>query len=445
MWNGFKFYNPNITSTESARRYWSFFQLAGCSSPFGGISPNLCNAFIQYDSQYYSPFNNFFSYDYQPLRKLMQDNINFPIKTDFERNQPRLLLLSVDVKDCSTDVTFDSYRTYKRICDVCDQELAENKSMVAHIKKHINEVIKLNQNIDLDIISKSIPTRDGEADSDLGTDDHVWTTIYGDEDKDRGTRKHVISHNGIDNNILMTSCLFPYSSNHTSLYDLVSKENRTFWDGAFLSNTPLRKLLQKHKDFWISYFDANNIDYDKKGEYEYKIYQNDKDDRTLILPMSPDLEVFIVNLYPDLETKYLSIPKDKDKVEDRINDIRFHDRSKYDEKVAHLVTDYVDLTRRLIKLAKDTGKVNDEDIETILKISGESTKRDVKEKRNLMDLVLNKFRVKVYRIDREDDVDTIFGKASDFTPSTLHQIYSEGIRDANEWFRNKYKEWEMAA
>jgi hypothetical protein len=67
MWNGFKFYNPNITSTEFARRYWSFFQLACCSSPFGGISPNLCNAFILYDSKYYSRFNNFFSYDYQML------------------------------------------------------------------------------------------------------------------------------------------------------------------------------------------------------------------------------------------------------------------------------------------------------------------------------------------------------------------------------------------
>ncbi len=42
-----------------------------------------------------------------------------------------------------------------------------------------------------------------------------------------------------------------------------------------------------------------------------------------------------------METKGDSIPKDRDKIEDRMNDIRFHDGSKYDEKVAHLVTDYV--------------------------------------------------------------------------------------------------------
>jgi hypothetical protein len=124
------------------------------------------------------------------------------------------------------------------------------------------------------------------------------------------------------------------------------------------------------------------------------MYQNNTDDRTPILPKIPDWEVFIVNLYPALETKDSSVLKDKDKIEDRINDIRFHDRSKYDQKVAHLVADYVDLTRRLIKLARGTGKVNHKEIEASLKVAGESTKCDVKEKRNLMDLVLIKFRVK---------------------------------------------------
>jgi hypothetical protein len=26
--------------------------------------------------------------------------------------------------------------------------------------------------------------------------------------------------------------------------------NRYFWDGAYLSNTPLRELLQSHRDYW---------------------------------------------------------------------------------------------------------------------------------------------------------------------------------------------------
>lgn len=117
-----------------------------------------------------------------------------------------------------------------------------------------------------------------------------------------------------------------------------------------------------------------------------------------------------------------------------MNDIRFHDRSKYDEKVAHLVTDYVDLTRRLIRLAKETGKVSDKQLKDLLEITGESTTRDVKKRRNFLGLVEDKFMVKVYRIDREDDKDTIFGKASDFTPTTLEILYQEGVEDANKWF-----------
>ena len=135
-----------------------------------------------------------------------------------------------------------------------------------------------------------------------------------------------------------------------------------------------------------------------------------------------------------METRDIHIPKDRDKIEDRMNDIRFHDRSKYDEKVAHLVTDYVDLTRRLIKLAKETGKVSDKQLKDVLEITGESTTRDVKKRRNFLGLVEDKFMVKVYRIDRQDDKDTIFGKASDFTPTTLENLYREGLEDANKWF-----------
>ncbi len=56
-----------------------------------------------------------------------------------------------------------------------------------------------------------------------------------------------------------------------------------------------------------------------------------------------------------------------------------------------------------------------------------------------MSLVEDKFMVKVYRIDRQDDKDTIYGKASDFTPTTLENLYKEGVEDANQWFDNLYK------
>ncbi|MGD9532225.1 MAG: patatin-like phospholipase family protein [Candidatus Nitrosocosmicus sp.] len=436
-WNNLRFYNSELASTEAARRYWSFYELACLPPPFGGISPNLCNSVMQYDFKYLSHLNNFLLYDYNPLITLMEKSINYPIKTDFEKNQPRLLLISVDVKDCSTAVTFDSYRNYKSVCDVCGQDLLQNKLLAKHVIGHVKEIANTSQDIDKKIISKSIPSDDSSEYINDNSEDYIWTSIYGDEDND--ARKHVVSYNGIDNDILMASCLFPYSKHHTSLYDLVSKEQRTFWDGAFLSNTPLRELLQKHKDFWTSYFKANDIDYDRTGEDESEIYQKQMLGRSSSIPKIPDLEVFIVNLYPALEAKDEPIPKDKDKIEDRMNDIRFHDRSKYDEKVAHLVTDYVDLSRRLIKLAKETGRVSKEQLEEVLGITGESTARDAKKRRNFSSLIEDKFLVKVYRIDRQDDKDTINGKASDFTPTTLENLYKEGMEDANRWFNMIYK------
>ncbi len=457
FWNGLRFFNSGLASAEAARRYWSFYELACLTPPFGGMSPNLCNSFFKADTKYFSHLNNFLSYDYKPLMNLMEKNINYPIKTDFEKNQPRLLLLSVDVKDCSTAVTFDSYRSYKRTCDICGKDVTQNKLLAKHVIEHIKEISNNGKNIDKQILSKSIPTsdsssltdtttvatnsRDKSDDLSINSQEHIWTSLYGDENND--DRIHVVSYNGIDNDILMSSCLFPYSSHHTILYDLVSKEKRTFWDGAFLSNTPLRELIQKHKDFWVDYFEANGIDYDKTGIHESEIYQNDKPRQSPTIPKIPDLEIFIANLYPAVETQDDPIPKYKDKIEDRMNDLRFHDRSVYDEKVAHLVTDYVDLTRRLIKLAKETGKVDDEQINEILEITGESTKRDVKKRRNLSSLVKDKFRVRVYRIDRQDDKDTIFGKASDFTPTTLEKLYNDGMTDADTWFKDLYEGWQI--
>jgi NTE family protein len=68
--------------------------------------------------------------------------IGYSIKTSFEKNQPRLLLISVGVKDCSTPVTFDSYHSYTSKCDVCNKECKDNDSLVKHIKnKHIKALV----------------------------------------------------------------------------------------------------------------------------------------------------------------------------------------------------------------------------------------------------------------------------------------------------------------
>ena len=117
--------------------------------------------------------------------------------------------------------------------------------MANHIREHLQEISQ-KKDTDNEALKKNISENSisGEQESNS-----VWMTIYGDENKDN--QKHVVTYNGIDNDILMTSCLFPYSSNHTRLYDLCSSESGSFWDGAFLSNTPFRDVIQKDKVFGV--------------------------------------------------------------------------------------------------------------------------------------------------------------------------------------------------
>jgi hypothetical protein len=63
IWDSLRFFNGGLASTEAARRYWSFYELACLSPPFGGVSPNLCNSSMQFDTKYFSHLNNFLSYD----------------------------------------------------------------------------------------------------------------------------------------------------------------------------------------------------------------------------------------------------------------------------------------------------------------------------------------------------------------------------------------------
>lgn len=55
VWNSFRFFNGGLAATESAIRYWSFYELACSAPPFGGVSPNLCNSAFQFDAKYLSP------------------------------------------------------------------------------------------------------------------------------------------------------------------------------------------------------------------------------------------------------------------------------------------------------------------------------------------------------------------------------------------------------
>jgi NTE family protein len=395
--------NNYLASFESVRRYLSWKELAYI--PFLG-SPNLSWTMPIYGNKFLNPLE-FFSlrYDFSPLEDILKAYINlFPIQTSFDRGEPRLLLVGVDVEDCSTAVTFDSYQKLK--LPVAKNQAVTSKAHEAYLGQ--------------------------------------WYSEYGDE-----KNKHIVFHKGIGVGQVLASCLFPYASRHTTIKDEVSGTIRTYWDGAFLSNTPLRELIQHHKDFWRSYFAKNDIGYDELG------IENDDDEsskyQTNEKKKVPSLEVYIVNLYPPIEKG--GAPTDNDSIDDRINDIRFHDKTKYDEKVAHMTSDYIDLARELIKrLEAAKILISDEkkgskmennlvnkldsllDLNNVLKLPGKTSSRDDKE-RTYKDLLDGRFDIKVCRIDREDDEDTISGKHSDFSSYTIKELIDKGEGDAIESFR----------
>lgn len=100
------------------------------------------------------------------------------------------------------------------------------------------------------------------------------------------------------------------------------------------------------------------------------------------------MDIDKVNLWP---TKDNDIPRDQDLTKDRMYDIRGCDKTEYDLKVATLVTDYMDLTLELIRLAKDK-RISKDDIIEILKKLAKSRFRTGKP-RMYMDLLKGKFLV----------------------------------------------------
>ena len=373
-WDYFRTFNHNIADAESARKFWSIFEFA--FSPRGVA--NMYKSIPHMGSKFLNPFTDFlpwWRYDYTPLKDYLSKFIDFPIKTSLEKGQPRLLLTSVDIQDFTSPVVFDSYQ-----------------------KLH-NAPVK-----------HSAIERKGREEHSNG-DFGKWFSEYGNSDS-----RHIVFYDGIGPDQVLASALGKYAINHPHIEDSNTGTMRQLWDGGYLSNTPLRELLTAHKTYWMEYLrrDRSNTGGGSKG------------DDTMIV-QTPELEVYIVNLHP-LTPK--DIPKDKDLIDDRESDIFFHDRTTYDEQVAYAFTDFVNMTRDLIELARSNGlsKKVDEILEkkakTIARV-GEyrfTTNRD---------LFLGKPRIsKVWRIDRLERADATFGKVTDFTPSTIRNLIQAGQIDA---------------
>ena len=162
-----------------------------------------------------------------------------------------------------------------------------------------------------------------------------------------------------------------------------SSKNRIhyFWDGGILSNTPFRELLQAHQDYWKNTVEEN-------------------------ISFIPDLEVYLINLHPS-KMNIDMIPQDYDGIKDRHNDIKYGDRnSHYDQKMADLVTDYIDLIQNLKCLAinhfsnKDESNKFQKDFEDLLRTTEGKSKGNTSEHIKYKDLIDGRFELsKVVRIE----------------------------------------------
>jgi len=353
-WNYLHAIDRNIADPESARRFWSIFQFAFTLS---GV-PNMYLSIPHWNYKFLNPFDEllpWWRYDYEPLRRYLSKFVDFPIKTSFEKGEPRLLLVSVDIQDYRTAVVFDSYKKQHGAMDSTGNPIAEQE----------------------------------------------WFSEYG-----YGQTRHVVFYDGIGLDQVLASAIGKHALNPPLMEDRISKTQRMFWDGGYHSNTPLRQLILNHRKYWY--------EYGKKETYD--------DDLTCV----PDLEVYIVNLHPS-ELKH--IPTDKNSMDDREHDILFQDRTNFDEHIGYLVSDYVDLIGELVTLARSNGLAND--VSVIFSKVAKGFSRNRRELKKYKDIVAGRFNInKIWRIDRAADLEDIFGKTTDFSPTSIKKLIARGENDA---------------
>jgi NTE family protein len=390
---------PKIATDEAARRYYSAqeFLFNGAENVF---TPE--DQFPLWDNKFLDNyFNLWYRHENYPLKKSIEAYATFPIKTNPTNNEPRLLLVTVDIEEGET-VTFDSYSENSEYGKY-DEERREHVYIINYDEGLMVEHVMASASVPLLYVFQRVPKNY----------DYVKAK--------RGQEQ-----------------------------DLSPEGSRPFWDGALLSNTPIRELINHHKLFWEK--DTTPLTPDHKTLYEMRT-EPDKQKRERYAEQlfeilwnemtrtttgeqerlkAPDLDVYIVNLWPT-EEKPFPVDGDFDLTKDRMFDIINHDKTKYDLKVAKFVTDYIELTRNLIQqLAK--GGDNNKQVARRILLDDSKTKSTFREDipRKYLDLLIGRFDVnEKLRLERTEDPETtISNKWVDLSIQTVTKLFNQGKGDA---------------
>ena len=328
--------NPNAASAEAARRYYSVkeFLKSGVDKAYSPLPPRE-------DEKFFDQENKRILYNKQPLQKSIEKFVKFPIATNYEKGEPRLLVVSTDVAE-GIPVTFDSY------------------------EKEDDDGIKI---------------------------------------------QHVMA-----------------SASAPEFYDYEEISGRKFWDGGMLSNTPIRELIQAHKDFW-----------------EYKIGSKELENSILeeATLSVPDLELYIINLWHSSDDV---APSDPDGMTNRLRDIIVHDQ--YYVKESILVTHYIHLIEKLIQLGTSKNNNNNynnelkKEINKILQNYTASIAITEEIPKKYLDIIKASFEItKIESIDRRDNDDTISAKDGDFTSETIDKLIKDGYEST--WRKYPQSIWQQ--
>jgi NTE family protein len=358
--------NNIVATSESARRYYNTKQFI-----LNGVPNVFKPSQTITDKTFLDPSNMWYLYSNEPLKLSLEKFAKFPIATSYEKKEPRLLLVAVDVQEGST-VVFDSYEkadgSRKTEYGRYGQEFAHNGN------EGFEHVIRYNNGIEVEFVlaSGSVPVN------------YDYSKIM----VENYSNKHKVKNEN-------------ENKKKSQSRKTINKKIRYFWDGGIIANTPLREAVLEHRRYWH---------YVRKSEV-------------------PLLRAFIINVHP-IKQEYL--PANYDGVVDRKNDLTYHDRTLFDERMTIMITDYVSIIKSLIKLAKDN-KIRDTLVENVLQQQALTRNFMTGKHFTFGDLIENMVSVDlVVRIERKNDVHTIANKTFDFSSPTIQRLIEDGYKEATD-------------
>ena len=362
-----------IASAEAARRYYSVKHYVTKGAP------KVYEALHKDDSRFFNPFDIWYIHRPDRLKKTILNFAQYEIATSHEKNQPRLLIFSVDAAEGRT-VTFDS----------CHKADGSKKSYQ----------------------SKYDTKKRGESKKD-------------------GIKYNNDDGNGLSIDHVMASGTLP------EFYDYKQIGGRKFWDGGLLSNTPFRELLQAHQEYWMNVVTSQtgkegNNNYDNTRIPDLEVYivnlhPSKRHDLPTDLDAVKDRENDITfgdrSSHHDEKIAYLvadlqDFPAQmKSLSAEAISKIREEsDKKELEKKFDDILKTRTTTTTASSKGFNDNGG----------KLSS-----------TYDDLLNGQYRItKVVRIERDEKgdydyyVDSISGKTGDFTAKTIDGLIEEGKRDA---------------